>query len=348
MTTYDEDRVPHDVDGDGSIPTLSVTVLNYNYARYLPQCLDSILKQTWKDFELIIINDCSTDNSLEVIEPYLGDPRVRLVNHTKNQGYIKSLIEGSESSRGKYITVISADDFCVSDRAFETLLQVMEADPEVAFAYSSYGICGDDGIRTWFNRPVERSCVRSGAEEYRDLVLNGNHMLHSGVIIRAKAYKAVGGYDPTARYSCDTIMWLMLCGYGSVAYCADELFAYRKHGSNMSLSRSGIPEGLHEDIYGVKKTFPAMRGSPGISEGLRVQALKCGLIGPAMAHAFAGNLSLAWYAYWCAFRIHPMLTVFQGRTLILLARTLLGHRGYHRLQSLLKRSQPVLAPELRV
>src|SRR3954447_15199517 len=92
-------------------PTLSVTVLNYNYGSYLPQCLDSILGQTFQDFELIVIDDCSTDNSVGVIQPYLADPRVRLVAHRKNVGYCGSLIEGTEThSSGELVTVISADD----------------------------------------------------------------------------------------------------------------------------------------------------------------------------------------------------------------------------------------------
>src|SRR5690242_18034091 len=76
-TTMDNGSAQH-------TPTLSVTVLNYNYAHYLPQCLDSILSQTWTDFELTLINDCSTDNSLEIIKPYLADPRIKFVNHEVN------------------------------------------------------------------------------------------------------------------------------------------------------------------------------------------------------------------------------------------------------------------------
>ncbi len=317
-------------------PLLSVTVLNYNYAHYLPQCLDSILSQTWTDFELILINDCSTDNSLEVIEPYLADPRVRLVNHVQNKKFVPSLIEGSQLSRGEYITVISADDYCLSDRAFETLMKMMEADAEVAFAYSAFGKYGDDGIRTWLSRPIETSCIRSGAEEYRDLLRFGDHMLHSGVIIRATAYKAVGGYDPAAKYSCDAIMWLMLCGQGKVAYCADELYAWRRHGSNMSGNMREIPHGIREDIYGVEKSFALMRGSPGISEHLYVPAIKQALTAHAITEAFSGNPLLAWYAYWCAMRIHPMLTIFQRRTLVLIARTLFGNRGFTKVRSSLK------------
>lgn len=342
MSTSTHDGLPQSEDSAGKAPLLSVTVLNYNYARYLPQCLDSILRQTWTDFEVILINDCSPDNSLDVIQPYLVDPRVKLVDHPQNKGFMASLIEGSEMSRGKYITVVSADDYCLSDRTFETLILMLEADPEAAFAYSAHGYYGDDGIRTWLSRPVEKTCVRSGAEEYLDLLRLGNHMMHSGVIIRKTAYYAVGGYDPTARYS-DLIMWLMLCGQGKVAYSSDELYAYRKHGSNMSISKGHIIYGVREDIYGIEKSFPAMCGKPGITEDLRVWALKRALTAPTMGYAFASRPLLAWYSYWCAIRINPKLTVFQARTLILITRTFLGYRGYTLLRSLLKRERPILA-----
>jgi glycosyltransferase involved in cell wall biosynthesis len=347
MTGY----VDHSVNDAGSAkmtPTLSVALLNYNYGRYLCQCLDSILKQTWKDFEIILINDCSTDNSLQVIEPYLRDLRIRLVNHEQNRGFIWSLREGADLAQGKYLMHMSADDFCISDSAFETLLQMMEADAETAFAYSAYQTCDDDGAFTWLSKPLESSCVRAGADEYRDLLLNNNHVMHSGTIMRKTAYTAVDGWDLTARHSCDSVMWLMLCGQGKVAYCADELYAYRKHGSNMSVSVSGIHQWVRDENYGITKSFEIMRGKAGVSEDLRVRGLKRGLSGPSMNHAFSGSPRLAWYAYWCALRINPMLTVFQSRTLILIARTLLGHRGFYALRSLLrsllKRERPDLAP----
>lgn len=339
MAAQEDGARPQNRDADQRAPLLSVTVLNYNYGKYLPQCLDSILRQTFTDFELILVNDCSTDDSLEVIEPYLADPRVRLVNHAENQGYIASLIEGSRLSQGKYIMVISADDYCVSDSAFENLLQPMEADDGVAFAYSAYGHYEDNGIRTWLSSRQMGPRVQSGAEEYRDLLVQGNYILHSGVIIRKTAYKAVGGYDPSARYACDTIMWLMLCGQGKVAFCADELFAYRQHGSNMSISTRGIRKGLQESLGGINTSFSLMRQLPGISHALYVRGLKRSLSGFAEVTIFSGHIGTGWYAYWCALRIHPILTVFQIKTPILIARTLLGSHGYQRMRSLLHRNR---------
>src|ERR1700738_1309279 len=79
-------------------PRLSVTVLNYNYGHFLDQCLSSILSQSFTDFEVIVIDDHSGDESLQVIKPYLEDPRVRLISHTENAGFVCSLIEGVEAS----------------------------------------------------------------------------------------------------------------------------------------------------------------------------------------------------------------------------------------------------------
>lgn len=318
-------------------PLLSVTVLNYNYAHYLPQCLDSILRQTCTDFEVIVINDCSTDNSLGVIETYLADPRIRLVNHAENKGFVPSLIEGAQLSRGKYITVISADDYCVSDRAFESLLQPLEADGGVVFAYAAYGEYAGDGIRRHLCRTHAHSFVRSGVDAFREIVID-NYVLHSGTIIRRSAYNAVGGYDPGTHYAVDGKMWLLLCSQGRVAYCADELYAYRVSVTSMSKSNSGIRIGLHEVLRAIDVAFVAMQGSLSDAEDLRRRATKNALVAVATNYIFAGHLRAGWYSYWCAFRIEPFLTIFQRRTLTLATCTVLGPRLINTLRAIVGRN----------
>jgi glycosyltransferase involved in cell wall biosynthesis len=312
-------------------PLLSVTVLNYNYAHYLPQCLDSILRQTWTDFELLLINDCSTDNSLEVIQPYLADPRVTLINHEQNQGYIASLIEGSDRSRGKHLTVISADDYCVSDRAFETLLGTLEADSEVAFAYSAFGTYDDAGTRRWIDRHRSEATLQSGADEYRDLVVQ-NHVLHSGTVIRNTAYKAVGGYDPKVHYACDVRMWLMLCGQGKVAYFAEELFAYRQHEMNMSESANGFLVGLREHIQAIDQTFGMMRDQFGSSIGSHGRIVERVIRNYIHGRLFGGRMRFAWLAFFCGVQLHPISTIFQRGTLTLIVCSVFGTRGYRQLR----------------
>jgi glycosyltransferase involved in cell wall biosynthesis len=326
---------------DRTTPLLSVTVLNYNYAHYLPQCLDSILRQTFTDFEVILINDCSTDNSLEVIEKYLADDRIRLVNHTRNKGFVPSLVEGAQLSRGAYITVISADDYCVSDRAFETLLRPLEADGAVVFAYSAYGQYDDHGVRLHLFQACDRSYVRSGVEEFRELALEC-FIMHSGTIVRTSAYQAVGGYNPSVHYEPGAQLWYILCSQGRVAYCADELFAYRIHPNSMCRSRPALQESLREVIDGLDKAFVVLRDSLDDAKQLHRRAVQNNLVAYATNYVFGGHLRAGWYSYWCAFRMHPFLTLWQRRTLILLARTLLGQRPIDVLRAKLARHrQPV-------
>ena len=321
---------------DDKTPLLSVTVLNYNYAHYLPQCLDSILSQTFTDFELILINDCSTDNSLAVIEKYITDPRVRLINHEQNKGFVASLIEGAELSRGKYITVISADDYCVSNQAFATMLHPLEADEAVAFAYSAYGYYADDGVCSSLQRPHGQSYVREGAKEFRDLVLN-NYILHSGTIIRRAMYSAAGGYNPSLRFAVDTAIWLHLCALGKVAYCNDKLYAYRTHATNMSASHCGFRSGLREIMRSTKAAFAVMhQGSPISRERSYRRAMQHNLIAVATNTIFAGRLRCGWYAYWCSFCVQPFLTMSQVKTIaILLAYSLLGPNRFRAVRSMI-------------
>src|SRR5215211_5099334 len=95
------DRAGQEQSGDG--PLLSVTVGNYNYGRFLAQNIESILGQTFRDFELILIDNASTDDSLAVMERYAAaDPRIRIVAHSQNEGMFASLRESCALARGRY------------------------------------------------------------------------------------------------------------------------------------------------------------------------------------------------------------------------------------------------------
>lgn len=95
-------------------PTISVVISVYNGEKYLSEAIESVLNQTYKDFEFIIINDGSTDNSLEIIKKYQNqDERIVLISR-ENKGLVSSLNEGIEKAKGKYIARMDADDICLS------------------------------------------------------------------------------------------------------------------------------------------------------------------------------------------------------------------------------------------
>ncbi len=318
---------------NASTPLLSVTVLNYNYGHFLPTCLDSILGQTFKDFELILINDRSTDNSLEVIRPYLADPRVRLVDHQENKGFVASLIEGCDLSRGKYITVISADDWATDMTAFEKQIAMLEQHPDAAFAFTAYGLYEDEEHCVHITRAASESYVRSGIEVFQEFVLS-TVPLHSGTILRRTHYDAIGGYDPKIKYSLDAQIFLGLCHTGKVAYINEVLYAYRRHPSSMSKSVSALRTALEEVLFILNWSF----GMLPVAEQrklawVRRKAERRALIAFAVDAIFSNQYRLGWRFYLVGVRLMPVQTIFQRATAIMALRLALGEKGFTALRN---------------
>ncbi len=313
---------------DQSSPALSVTVLNYNYAHYLPRCLDSILEQTWMDFELILINDRSTDNSRSVIEPYLKDPRVRFIDHAINKGFVASLLEGCDMSRGRYITVISADDFVIDRTAFETACVMLDRDPEISLFYSAWRQVDVNDRFEWLERGADHDYVVDGVEEIKKLLVS-MPIIHSGTIMRRSAYNAVGGYDKQTRYVIDNIMWLALCSTGKVAYVDKPFYAYRMHVTNMTNTERGVWLSTAEWLRGVELALARFPNDvlPDKVQ-LRRKAYRFVLLSGPLHDIFRGYLRRGWLGWWESFRRYPVLTACQRTTITLVLRTVLGGRLY--------------------
>ena len=119
-------------------PLVSVIIPNYNYAHFIPQRIGTVLGQTYRDIELIILDDASTDNSREAIEKYRGEDRVKhIVFNTSNSGStFKQWEKGFQLAQGEYIWIAECDDY--SDPSFlEQLMKVLEKDPDIKIAFSN-------------------------------------------------------------------------------------------------------------------------------------------------------------------------------------------------------------------
>jgi glycosyltransferase involved in cell wall biosynthesis len=310
-------------------PLLSVTVLNYNYAHFLPNCLDSILRQTFRDFELILINDTSTDNSLEVIQPYLADPRVRLIDHKKNKGFVASLIEGSEESRGTYISVISADDWVADPTAFAKQVAVLEEHPTAVMAFSAYGLFAETDSLTHVSRAASGSYLRPGLSVFEDFLLKG-YPQHSGTIVRKSAYEAIGGYDKDLRWSVDAQLWLGICHFGEIAYIDEMLYAYRRHPSSMSKDPASLRGAIFELFRLFDWAFAFMGEEDRRKLGwLYKKARQRALISFAADAVFSGNTKLGWKFYKVGLQINPRETLLQKGSAALALRALVGEAGYN-------------------
>ena len=286
------------------------------------------------DFEVILINDCSKDNSLEVIEPYLKDPRIRLVNHEQNKGFVGSLIEGCELSRGEYISVISADDLAMDNRAFEYARAVCEANPDLAFCFSAWAeVSGELNVR-YERRAANEDYVHDGIEELRRLFISSS-VLHSGTVIKRAAYHQVGGYDRSCRFAIDNNIWLALCAAGKVAYINKRLYAYRAHDVNMSNSNAAFWQTTQEMLKGIDYALGLISDAQmPDKEAQRKKAKARALVAVPTHDIFAGRYRRGWHGYLQAATRYPIQTLVQPRTLSVLLRTVIGQRPYEFVRSL--------------
>ncbi|RAM63596.1 hypothetical protein RB25_09740 [Herbaspirillum rubrisubalbicans] len=166
-----------------SKPLLTVAVTSYNYAHYLPVCLDSILGQDFTDFELYILDNCSTDNTQEVVKQYLSDARVHYVRHVQNIGSPSNFNYGCKVGTGRYFAMISADDFILPGH-FSNLIQKLIANPHCALAYSK--MCQVDSHGTMIGQAGHGGNTTDsyigGRDEETDLLLHGVYQCLPAII----------------------------------------------------------------------------------------------------------------------------------------------------------------------
>lgn len=202
---------------------ISVIMPVYNMEAYVAAAIDSILSQTFADFEFIIINDGSTDNSRDIVESYLFEPRLNVVNFSRNCGNYPARNAGMRQARGKYICVMDADDIAHPDR-LRVEYEYMENHPAVLAAGSHYSMMGTGC------KPIKPQDYHS----IRKVLLSHNCFLHPSLIIRADALKSVGGYDENLIYSADYDLMCRLALEGPVVNLPESLMSYRWHSQQIS------------------------------------------------------------------------------------------------------------------
>ncbi|MGA3087511.1 MAG: glycosyltransferase family A protein [Terriglobales bacterium] len=235
------------------MPIVSVIIPNYNHARFLRRRIDSVLGQTFRDFELILLDDCSTDDSRLILSQYRSDPRVRIEFNVANSGSpFKQWNKGVELARGEYVWIAESDDYA-DQRLLEKLTARLDAEPRAAFAYCrSWRVSLDeqvDGfVDPWIvgadeqHRWTADYCA-DGHAECRNYMVRLNTVPNaSAVVFRRAVYQRVGGADETLCLCGDWKLWAALALTGKVVYFAEPLNCHRFHDASVSsmTNRSGM------------------------------------------------------------------------------------------------------------
>lgn len=237
-----------------SLPTVFVTVPCYNYGRFLEACVRSVLDQEGVAATVLIIDDCSKDDTAEIGARLAHeDARVQFIRHQDNAGHVATFNQGIAAATGDYFLLLSADDYLLPG-ALGRAAAMMERHPEVAFTFGPARVEGQSN--SGLLAPPEEGTlgaarVLSGREFVR---LSGprNIVLTPTVVIRRALQQQVGGYLSTLPHTGDMEMWLRLAARGFVGYIDADQAVYRRHDTNMSIAYDGLA-----DLEGREKAFRA-------------------------------------------------------------------------------------------
>lgn len=215
---------------------LSVIMPVYNGEAYLRQAIDSILEQTFKDFEFIIIDDASTDGTPEIIRSYT-DSRIRVIRNQSQKGNYPCRNKGLELAVGKYIGIMDADDIAYPQR-FEIQYMYLESHPDIWAVGTSYDL----------SEPGNKRNLPSSHKQLIICLLLDNIFLHSSLMIRSDILKKQGGYNEKYIYSSDYDLMSRLALLGKVENLPDVLMMYRWHKSQISQSHKEEQNSYADEI----------------------------------------------------------------------------------------------------
>ena len=203
---------------EGLPPRISVLMCVYNGQDYLADAIQSILNQTFGDFEFLVVNDGSTDDSFAILTSF-RDQRIRIIDNGNNLGLIRSLNIGLDAARGEFIARMDADDICTPDR-FEKQIAFFDSHPDV-------GICG-----SWLSIIDAQEVYRFPLthEEIKLAMLEYNPVAHPSVMLRSSVVNQPRlRYDPDFPGAEDYELWTRAVFATKFANLPETLVRYRKH-----------------------------------------------------------------------------------------------------------------------
>ena len=230
-------------------PQISVLLPCYNQARYLPQAIESVLSQQDADWELLISDDASTDNSPEIIRDYAArDPRIRIQLHTANLGMAANWNGCLQQARGQYVKYLFGDDYHCAPDALSALSKALDTHPHVALATSARQIVDVN------SRPLSLADLLGpdGTQNGRDVItrclLAGKNLIGEPSAVMFRRDLSSRGFDATYRQSIDLEFWAHLLEQGDLAYISRPLCAFRRHKEQQTAvnrhTRAAEQEGL--------------------------------------------------------------------------------------------------------
>jgi glycosyltransferase involved in cell wall biosynthesis len=209
-------------------PKVSVVIPTYNRADFLPQAVRSVLSQTFSDYELLILDDASTDRTQELRSGFLEDSRVRYVKHPKNIGITANRNYGLAIARGEYIAMLDSDDVWLDGSKLKRQVDILDNHEDCALVGTYARIIDKNGAAKG-----EIATHRNDTSIRRNFLVT-NQFVQSSVLIRKQVLEELGGYDTDFPLWEDYDLWLRIGRKYLVRNIGEMLTGYRDHDANIS------------------------------------------------------------------------------------------------------------------
>lgn len=219
-------------------PLISVIIPNYNHAAFLHERIDSVLNQTYENIEVFILDDCSTDNSFEVIQQYINHPKVKqvIINEKNSGSTFKQWEKGFQLANGKYIWIAESDDVA-SLNFLQCLIEAVNGDEDVVLAFSKIQIIDELGkLGPIIGASRTREIRKKGGENFiKDSLFLGNHIYNaSSVIFKKSSLTYIDQKYKSLRASGDYLFYIEIARTGKVLEVPVVLDFFRRHKSTVT------------------------------------------------------------------------------------------------------------------
>lgn len=192
---------------------ISVVIPSYNHEKFIAAAIQSVLVQTYQDFEIIVVDDGSTDGSIEQIQTF-SDPRIKLILHKKNRGAAAAMRTGLGRAKGEYIAILNSDDVFLPEK-LEKQVKMLDNTPQYAAVFSYVELIDEYGHQfTNQNHTYYKKFEQQNRDRYQWLnyfFYHGNALCHPSVLIRKSCYDKIGLYDERFAQLPDFDFWIRFC-----------------------------------------------------------------------------------------------------------------------------------------
>ena len=226
------------------MPHLSILLQTYNQAPYLAASIESILTQTHQDFELLVVDDCSTDDTPSVLRQYQDRGRVTVIRNQQNLGQHRSTNLHMEKLHGEFILFASGDDIYYP-RFLELTSRTLAAHPQAGIVHVNGHVIDQGGTQRGLLSEERSLSVEARQLLSTECVLQGNKLLplllrqpliptHSGCVVRRGSIEKAGPFDESLPQAGDWDMWLRIALHDDIAYLSEPLMGWRRHPDSAS------------------------------------------------------------------------------------------------------------------